>query len=315
MSEYSPSIRDALSIYDIFSALPQHLILPPSLIDIVLDYASYWPHTLTTISSPLRVTGGHAQAGGQEPYANKLCLTTPPLGLPPPPSDDESRPEKPEGIERTERSDLQDWAPPRGEHPCRKIVFELASHDQGFGGSREDKGAYSHSWTWFDAAVAAPDRNLPVRAHSTTTGPTLPASAGSSTTNTSSTDSDIDIDSDFDSDQADEDRQEEEGKADEKPPPPKKHPFLPPSTLVQSNAVAERETKRHTVTWSWDDDSKADSLTADEAESSGRGRDTVNGRFVRELKIGDSVELWARARFPAWSNHVEEASVRVYWAV
>lgn len=38
----------------------------------------------------------------------------------------------------------------RGAH-CRKVVFELRSHDQGWGGS--DKGKYDSSYTWFDVGL------------------------------------------------------------------------------------------------------------------------------------------------------------------
>jgi hypothetical protein len=33
---------------------------------------------------------------------------------------------------------------------CRKIVFTIRSHDQGWGGSAADKGTYRGSFTWFD---------------------------------------------------------------------------------------------------------------------------------------------------------------------
>ncbi len=39
----------------------------------------------------------------------------------------------------------------RGEYPCRKIVFKIKSHDQGWGGNREHKGTYKGSYTWFEA--------------------------------------------------------------------------------------------------------------------------------------------------------------------
>jgi hypothetical protein len=39
------------------------------------------------------------------------------------------------------------------EHPCRKIVFTIRSHDQGWGGENTDHGSYRSSWTWFDAGL------------------------------------------------------------------------------------------------------------------------------------------------------------------
>lgn len=47
---------------------------------------------------------------------------------------------------------LREWAKisqPRGAHPCRKIVFTLLSHDQGWGGG-QSIGHYDGSYTWFD---------------------------------------------------------------------------------------------------------------------------------------------------------------------
>jgi hypothetical protein len=42
---------------------------------------------------------------------------------------------------------------PRGEHPCRKIVFTIKSHDQGWGGTANHKGTYEGSYTWFDVGL------------------------------------------------------------------------------------------------------------------------------------------------------------------
>jgi hypothetical protein len=48
---------------------------------------------------------------------------------------------------------LQAWcrtSNPRTAHPCRKIVFKIISHDQGWGGAGL-RGQYAGSYTWFDA--------------------------------------------------------------------------------------------------------------------------------------------------------------------
>jgi hypothetical protein len=41
----------------------------------------------------------------------------------------------------------------RGEHPCRRIVFSITSHDQGWADDTEDEGTYKGSFTWFDAGL------------------------------------------------------------------------------------------------------------------------------------------------------------------
>jgi hypothetical protein len=38
-------------------------------------------------------------------------------------------------------------------NPCRKIVFTIRSHDQGWGGDPQNKGTYKGSYTWFDAGL------------------------------------------------------------------------------------------------------------------------------------------------------------------
>lgn len=47
---------------------------------------------------------------------------------------------------------IKEWTTttqPRTEHPCRKIVFTLISHDQGWGGPVVH-GQYEGSFSWFD---------------------------------------------------------------------------------------------------------------------------------------------------------------------
>ncbi len=38
-------------------------------------------------------------------------------------------------------------------HPCRKIVFDIVSKDQGWGGGRGDQGTFHDSFTWFDVGL------------------------------------------------------------------------------------------------------------------------------------------------------------------
>ena len=94
------------------------------------------------------------------------------------------------------------------------------------------------------------------------------------------------------------------------------HDLLPSPTLtIQRNVVASRETRKHKVTWLCNDNLVLDSLEAAELEKQGRGSESTNGEFVRNLKVGDVVTVWAKARFPGWANFVEEVKIDVYWAV
>lgn len=48
---------------------------------------------------------------------------------------------------------LSEWSSrtkPRTQHPVRKVVFTLVSHDQGWGGGMTSNGPYHGSYTWFD---------------------------------------------------------------------------------------------------------------------------------------------------------------------
>jgi hypothetical protein len=92
--------------------------------------------------------------------------------------------------------------------------------------------------------------------------------------------------------------------------------LLPRSNKLQVNGSHVGETQHNTIVWDYRDDVEPDSSEAFEIErTQGRGRFTLDGRGVRDLEVGDSIALWARARFPGWSNHVKRASVRIYWAV
>src|SRR5690606_9587179 len=51
--------------------------------------------------------------------------------------------------------------------------------------------------------------------------------------------------------------------------------------LIQSNKIADRTPRTHTVTWSWSDDTHPDSPGADDLVAQGRGQATGTGEFVR----------------------------------
>jgi hypothetical protein len=91
------------------------------------------------------------------------------------------------------------------------------------------------------------------------------------------------------------------------------HPLLPDEKYtIQRNVVGEKTPKTHTVVWSCDDN---DPLDSDELGKIGRGKDTGTGQFVRDLKVGDVVSIWAKARFPGWVNYVDKVMLEIYWAV
>lgn len=92
--------------------------------------------------------------------------------------------------------------------------------------------------------------------------------------------------------------------------------LLPGADKIQLNGARVSDTQDVEIVWHYQDDIQPDSPAASDIEKAkGRGRATLDGRFVREMQVGDSIAVWARARFPGWSNHVYRASVTVYWAV
>jgi hypothetical protein len=86
---------------------------------------------------------------------------------------------------------------------------------------------------------------------------------------------------------------------------------------VQANVHARREPRTHRVVWTYTDDIDPvrDVELAERLKNEGRGQETGNGKFVRDLKLGDVVTLWAKARFPAWTNKLESATIDVFYAV
>ena len=92
------------------------------------------------------------------------------------------------------------------------------------------------------------------------------------------------------------------------------HALLPQPNCLQRNLTAEGKTHEHVVTWSCDDNILPESVDGTELEKQGRGRETATGQFVKDMKVGDVVTIWAKARFPGWVNIVEQVKVEVYWA-
>lgn len=94
------------------------------------------------------------------------------------------------------------------------------------------------------------------------------------------------------------------------------HPLLPNDQwTIQQNKRATSQWQDHKVTWHYLDNVKADSDDGKKLEDMGRGRETGDGSFVRDLKMGDVITVWGKARFPGWVNTVEKVKVEVYWAV
>lgn len=289
--------------------------LPLELVDIILDCAQYWACSTTTIDYTNLQPGNHMSVYGSSLRENEFLLRTQPLGLTKwtPSSDDLWKVVTPPKTleEEYPESKLLNFADAAtaqaSEHPVRKVVFDITSCDQGHSSHREDFGTYRSSFTWFDAGLERFDAKNECL-------PECPDRTSSEPNN------------DEDSSQPNDAEKiptcairpvwppivPRDGKQEMR----YYHELLPTADhLIQANKHASREMNHHHVEWSWDDQVDPDSVEAMKLKDIGRGPATANGEFVRNLKIGDMITVWARSRFPGWTNKIQKVEVRVYWAI
>ncbi|GAB1311556.1 hypothetical protein MFIFM68171_01766 [Madurella fahalii] len=301
---YEPSITDVLVVK---AMLSKALALPTELADIITDLAEYWPHT--TAELPYDASTGMVARHGEE--ENVFLLRSAPLGLrnwrrsriTPGSTRIDRKPLKPrpagdefmaEDFQRLVRSPVHLLA-----RPCRRIIFTIRSRDQGWGGLHADRGTYHGSWTWFEVGLERWCK----------TGPTESEAMEQQTERHQLPSLMLDdLSTVLPEVEWDQDKQEHVFN----------HPLLPrEDTKIQCNAAATSEARTHRVVWSYDDniDPDRDGEAADRLVEEGRGKATADGKFVRELKLGDVVTVWAKARFPGWVNYVESVKLEVYFAV
>jgi len=262
--------------------------LPAELVDRIVEDASYWPHSSVYFEHPFTVPLRHARNGRK--VEDVMYMRTLPLGIRGTEGDLRFLPKDfgHDGAACTAVLELggpddHSWSAPTLLHPCRKIEFQLWSHDQGWGGESQHRGTYNGSYTWFDVGIE--------KLH------TPPF-----TNNAVQWPADLLFREDVDGEPFQIQRNITT-------------PFLPPDTTLQKNIVAKSETTEHTIVWHFLDSFDKESVEAAEAAKLGRGLATLNGKFVRSIQVGDCITLWARARFPGWQHHVQKAKITVYWAV
>jgi hypothetical protein len=287
--------------------------LPVELEDIIIDFAEYWPHVSAAKSH-------NVVARGSTAHENVLVVRTPPVcSLATAGADQDSL-----GLPE-----------PTLLHPVRKIIFRIRSHDQGWSG--EDpatRHTYMPSYTWFDAELDKQVQPLPQgeplsrvpwelsslrfleawpqHSHTrdeveTSSSPSTQAEATNHTImDRPSTTSETDVSTD----------RPEQPQTTDSDPRLFSHEYLETHQYeVQYNLQSHGEVTEHTVEWRYDDNTPAEGPKADELRRRGRGKATGDGRFVRCMRAGDCVSLWAKARFLAWANTVESAKVEVYFVV
>ncbi|PYH46656.1 uncharacterized protein BP01DRAFT_390892 [Aspergillus saccharolyticus JOP 1030-1] len=250
---YYPSCYDVLKV----RYLLQHIwkwkrnseeLFPVELVDMIVDAAEYWATSESGLEGETIIRKDQDQA----------LLTTVPLCY----------------DVNTLDSDSPQMLPHRTVHPCRKIIFSILAHDQGWGGGARNKGPYDGSYTWFDTQIIHSAQKPPPCSEEATQGVQhVHFESG--------------------------------------------NPLLLPSPhKLQSNRTADKNPQLHRITWHYLDDVPSESSEAEDIENStGRGRATLDGSQVRSLEVGDAIQVWGRARFGGWINHVQRVSVRVFWAV
>ena len=274
--------------------------------------------------------------------------------------------------------DIRKWLPadhaPLLEHPCRKIVFTIESHDQGWANNMHDRGTYERSYSWFDVGLerygwrggqedkksSTKDTDTHTDTHTDTDtdtnihplAPSVPETAALYTIRPS-----VIVASSMPS-PGDGHRsfrpqiyQEQQRPSLSSPSRPWRFDFAlnPGADRLQSNRVATRDFTKHRIVWSWTDEkppleeerappnqgqagpnnnnnnnnNNTGGPAAGEGapimrcplDKVGRGSETGDGSFVRDLRVGDVVTVWAKARYPGWVNTVRRVQVDVYWAV
>ncbi|KAJ3827099.1 hypothetical protein F5880DRAFT_1609615 [Lentinula raphanica] len=219
--------------------------LPLEIIDLILDFAEYWPCLRVDNSEEIEAVASSTVHG----EATWTYLISPPM-LPGEISGTESRHRR-----------------------VRKITFEMESHDQGWTSIQGTEGTYNGSWSWFEAIIYRPSASpcwLDLTSGPFNLGATFTAS---------------DIHELF--------------------PVPD-----PNRWFIQSNLVASRQSRVHSVTWREFEDEKAHV-----DPTSLRGREGLGHELVRSLEPGDRVLLLAKSKFPGWVNHVYGASLEIFYSV
>ncbi|KAI0397723.1 hypothetical protein F5Y17DRAFT_322100 [Xylariaceae sp. FL0594] len=294
--------KDCLETKSIIAAATN---FSPELVDIVMDLAEHWACSMTSIDFSKSGHGTYSIAGASA-GENHLLLRTGPVGLTTWRPDDEKRWEDAappctleEEYTTEELVDVLQESPSDLSHPFRKVVFDIVSRDQGYTWEPDTQQTFRSSWTWFDAGIDRFDK-----AHTCSEQCPTPAESG------------------------------EGSKRHAAPRTCAIRPVWPPIVekagnsyeydhqlaaqpdhKIQCNRTASSQLEHHHVEWSWTDDIEPQSSQSEELEAMGRGSLTGDGKFIRDLKVGDMVTIWMRARFPGWSNIVQKVEVRVYWAV
>ncbi|KAI4246058.1 MAG: hypothetical protein LQ352_006462 [Teloschistes flavicans] len=333
--------------------------LPLEIIDLIMDFAELWPHTTSTTqyqtvvhsegpslwvrdwrSLPFSMDHGPVPDSYRIWLRNAFLLRTHPLGL---------QTREPDAVvkagvvsrwkqrlkrdRRRKSSSGPTWLPPRGLRSCRKIIFEILSHQEALGFS---EAQYGDSPTWFDVSV---EKILPEEGEigPATWTTSMNEEYGDDILGCTSDGPGLQLLKKVPGVGVNQDRSSRQASLassmmDDGPMQHFETRRTKPTraatlrqTVVQQNYQGDAYHRQHIITWRYDDTLDMNSF---------EGENTImetgthsNGDFVRKLESGESVILWARARNrPRDSskssgvadpciNVVDRVRMHVFWAV
>ena len=324
--------------------------LPNEIIDIILDLAEYWPHTSSILDMTTRVYSGHMYYGSyaarprqklerllstpesrRESKENGFLIRTPPLGWhcvsdadsskrreSEPPSIIQPRPKWKPLIPRPR---TPTWLPPRGLHPARRVVFEILSREERLENTHRPGSTfcYANSKTSFDATVDTISFPKTTKKSIKRSIDPLIWTAEAATKDYHQQPADIcyTIRSRSPNHPSPSPSSSSCSSSSSNPP----YQATSPSGVTKNYTAHNRKVVR---TWRYDGAERCYLPTTDRDFGSENATE-----FVRGLKEGDCIGLWARARKVeardarrrpgeqdrAWCNVVDRVAIHVFWAV
>ncbi|KAG2342618.1 hypothetical protein BDR05DRAFT_963820 [Suillus weaverae] len=259
------------------------------LIDRIIDDASYWPHSTIYIERPITVP---AYRDGKR-TEDGIYIRSLPLGI-----------HGTEGDFRLVEQDFEDggaawekkWrigglddalpsAPMLSSHPCRKIEFQLWTHDQRL--RKQFPHTFTASYVWCDVSI----EKLQAPISDITEWPARYLFEECNAELSSIIPRDTD------------------------------GPFFPLNTKSSKNVAAKTSGSDHTMFWhssdAFDKDADGDCFWQflDNTFDKQAAKTAAVGKLVRSLQVGDCMTLLAHGRYPNSESKVHEARMSVYWAV
>ncbi|TRM60401.1 hypothetical protein BD626DRAFT_505252 [Schizophyllum amplum] len=179
-------------------------------------------------------------------------------------------------------------SPPLERRP-RKIHFVIVSRDQGWGGPPDCRHTFRGSFSWTEVALMRPRRIALDKEQPTDVFPWVGhARSGNFVDVTARQDAADDIDLDD---------------------PDHELVNLQGSThgVLQYNLVAMPQSRQYVVEWR--DDDNDEPVWGNWSEETGAG---YGGGFVRAIEVGDSIAVFARAKYPGWANHLLRVRIEIF---